>query len=68
LRLAVVLEILHCPFVLFGFLARSERTKIAAFARVRVRLARVKAVLAILEFANHVFLLAGSMQCEAINA
>jgi hypothetical protein len=47
------LEVLHRALVLLGFRAGPERTQIATLSGLRVLLARVQAVLARLELADH---------------
>ena len=49
----VPLEILNGALVLFRGRPTAERTKISAFSRPRIDLARVEPVLAGFEFPNH---------------
>src|SRR5882724_10144290 len=50
---ALALEKLHRALVTLGICQRLEGSKVAALARLGVRLARVKAILATLQFADH---------------
>jgi hypothetical protein len=49
----VALEELHLSLVLFCCLSCPERAQVAAFARLRISLSRVKPVLARFQFSNH---------------
>src|SRR5204862_6476898 len=50
---SVPLEVLHFALVLLGLVARREGAEVAALAGLRIGLARVQAVLAGLELADH---------------
>src|SRR4249919_2543780 len=50
---SVPLEVLHFAFVLFGLPAGLERAEVAALVGFRVELARVQAIFAAGEFADH---------------
>src|SRR4051794_32072718 len=52
-ELVPMFEELHCPFMLLGRLAGRKRAEIAAFSRLRIQLARIKAIAAGAKLANH---------------
>ena len=51
--LLMAFEILHCALMGFGLAERRKSSQVAAFAGLRVFLARIQSVLTGFQFANH---------------